>query len=127
MTTCPAPRATYTAVLDLFPAPESLTAQQTLDLALSWIADNPDSWDFIVAGAQRDALDGVPIRIKAYVEALRDRRNVSWATRAVKLPNGLTPAFGRILVEWYPELAPSIRLASSKLNGLVIPPRRDVA
>ena len=100
-----------------------MTAQQTMECALSWIADNPQAWDFIVGAAQRDALDGVPIRIKAYVEALRDRRNVSWATRAVKLPNGLTPAFGRILVEWHPELRDSIRLSSSKLNGVTIPPR----
>lgn len=98
-------------------SPEGLMAA-----ALTWIADNPEGWDFIVGAAQRDALDGIRVSPKLYIEMAR-RRSMKWASERVKLPNAFSPAFARILAAWYPELRPYIRLAPSKLDGCVIPPR----
>ena len=98
-------------------SPEGLMAA-----ALTWIRENPDGWSFIVGAAQRDSLDNVPVSPKLYIEMLR-RRSVTWATDRVKLPNAFSPAFARILREWHPEVRPWLRLAPSKLDGVVIPPR----
>jgi len=91
--------------------------------ALTWIEANPSAWHRIVGGAQRDALDNVPVRLKYYVEAMRADRSLQWATEDFKLPNAVTAALARVLVAWHPEVAPWVRLSSSKLDGCVVPPR----
>ena len=90
--------------------------------ALAWIENNPGGWDYIVGAAQRDSLDFGRVRVKAYLETLRFMPSGN-ATRTYKLPNALSAAFTRILWEWHEELRPSIPRASSKLDGLVVPPR----
>ena len=95
-----------------------------MQAALAWITENPEAWSAIVGAAQRDALDGGRVRVKLYAEYLRLRSDVSPATRRVKFPNALTPAFGRVLRAWHPEIpAKCIPLKPSKLDGVVIPPR----
>ena len=47
------------------------SAEGLMAAALTWIAENPDGWSFIVGGAQRDALDNVPVSPKLYIEMLR--------------------------------------------------------
>jgi hypothetical protein len=96
-----------------------MTAQETMDAALAWIRTNPEAWSRIERAAQGDHLDGVTIRIAWYVQDLRRSGNGT-------VRNSFTAAFGRILVEWFPEIKPSIRLASSKCNGVTIPPRSAV-
>jgi hypothetical protein len=106
------------------PVPEKRmeSAEGTMLTALAWIDANPEAWDRIVGGAQRDSLEFGRVRVKSYIEHLRFTR-IGSATTTYKLPNGFSAAFTRILWEWHPELRPSIPRASSKLDGLVVPPR----
>jgi hypothetical protein len=99
------------------------SAEGLLAAALTWIEENPTAWDHIVGAAQRDALDGTPVRLKYYVEALRADPDLKHASREFKIPNGLTAALGRVLHEWHAEVAPYLRLKPSKLDGCSIPPR----
>ena len=99
------------------------SAEGTMLAALVWIQENPSAWDTIVGGAQRDALDGVPVRLKLYVEELRGDHSLTPSTDERRIANGLTAALGRILKSWHPEVAPYVRLRPSKLDGIVIPPR----
>ena len=108
-----------------------------MQAALLWIQENPEAADFLVGAAQRDALDGVPVRFKWYAEMLRSgyvydehgqlvmRKRIPLTAlhRNIVFPNALTAALARIFCEWHPELRASTKLAASKLDGCVIPPR----
>ena len=95
---------------------------ELMEAALTWIEANPEAWQFIVAGAQHDALEIGRVRIKSQMEALRYRK-LAWATKPIKLPNSLSAPFGRILAEWHQEIAHAIPLNASKTDGMSIPPR----
>lgn len=96
--------------------------RETIEDALRWIDANPDPWRSIVRMAHADAELYGRVRVKRYVEDLRqESRSLTQTRPGAKLPNGLTPAFGRILAAWYPEIAPCVPLAHSKLDGCVIP------
>ena len=97
------------------------TPRQLLEDALRWIEENHGPWMRLVAYAKHDAEFGGRVRVKSYVEALRMHYDVEHAQGPIKLPNALSAPFGRILAAWYPELAPYIPLAHSKLDGLTIP------
>jgi hypothetical protein len=99
-----------------------IPADKLMTDTLAWIETNPEAWDALVGMAQRDALDFGRVRIKSYIESLR-YRDLGYATRTVKLPNAFSAAFSRILGEWHPELRHAIPMASSKLDGCVVPPR----
>ena len=98
------------------------SAEGLMAAALTWIAENDAAWHYIVMHARMDAKKGGRVRIKRYMEAVRDMRLID-ATERIKLPNAFSAAFTRILWEWEPELRPAIPRASSKLDGVVIPPR----
>ena len=93
-----------------------------LTAALTWIDENPEAWHYIVKSAQLDALEIGRIRVKSYVEFLR-YKPLPYTTKRIKLPNAFSAPLGRILAEWYPELAHAIPLNASKCDGLTIPPR----
>ena len=98
--------------------------RQLLEAALAWIADNPAGWDYIVSDARIAATMHRPVRVKRSMEDLRDSVVIRRPDGSqVKLPNALSPAFSRILAAWHPELAEWIPTASSKLDGVAIPPR----
>jgi hypothetical protein len=102
------------------------SAEGTMSAALTWIANNDAAWNYIVMHARMDAnpRDGRPgrVRVKAYLEAVRQMRTM-YATERIKVPNSFSAAFTRILWEWEPDLRNAIPRASSKLDGLVVPPR----
>lgn len=99
-----------------------------MEKALAWIEDNPFGWTYIVTQARFDARTRERVRVKKYIEDLRDAAGVSPASGSpVKLPNAFSAPFGRILAAWYPELDQHIPLASSKVDGVVIPPRPEWA
>lgn len=91
--------------------------------SLDWIAQNPNGWRLIVDSARRDVAAGNRVRIKRYIEDLRDSRFVSrQLDKPFKLPNAYSAPFGRILAAWYPELAEYIPMAHSKTDGCIVPP-----
>ena len=98
------------------------SAEGLMLAALAWIETNDAAWHYNVMHARMDENKGGRVRIKRYMEAVRDMRLID-ATERIKLPNAFSAAFTRILWEWEPELRHAIPRASSKLDGLVIPPR----
>ena len=103
---------------------EPQSPRQALEEALVWIAENPGAWDLIVEYAYRDAATLGRVRVKRYIEDLRCSPLVGRPNGSpVKLKNGLSAAFGRILRAWHPDIAECVPLAGSKLDGCVVPPR----
>jgi hypothetical protein len=106
-----------------------MKAQRPRDVmadALEWIEQNRFGWTTIVHRAGRDARTLGRVRIKKYIEDLRDDSRVdNRAGRPVKLPNAFSAPFGRILAAWYPELADAIPMQHSKVDGCVVPPRPE--
>ena len=105
-----------------FDRPHLESPQKLLLTALSWIDSNRAAWTMLVRWAHADAGSLGRVRVKRYMEDLRCSPLVA-SERGVKLPNALSPAFGRILAAWYPAIAHAVPLASSKLDGMGIPPR----
>ncbi len=104
---------------------EQQTAVELMDAALSFIAKNPEAWDWLVEMAEEDAQRIGRIRIKRYIEDMRVMR-FPWDTSVVKIPNAYSAPFGRIIRAWYPELAAFVPVAVSKCDGCVIPERRSL-
>ena len=105
---------------------EPQSPRQLMEAALTWITVNPAAWSLFVEYAHQDAARYGIVRVKRYIEDIRMSPLVARPDKAgVKLPNAFSSAFSRILAAWYPELAPYIPTASSKLDGVVIPPRAE--
>ena len=128
--------AASTAVSDMIgqmelPDTRSMKAERPrtlMERALAWIEENYYGWTYIVVKARADARDRGRVRVKKYIEDLRDDTHLSRvAGSPVRLPNAYSAPFGRILAEWYPELAESVPLGHSKVDGLSIPPCPDWA
>lgn len=100
---------------------EAADARRMMTDAVEWIDENPLGWAFIVASARDDANRRGRVRIKRYIEDLRDDPSVVRQQGPVKIQNALSAPFGRILAAWYPELAPCIPMHSSKTDGVVVP------
>jgi len=78
-----------------FDDPRSMEPESAAGLmadALAWIDANPGAWKLLVEWAYRDAARYGRVRIKSYIEVLRDR---------------------------YPEIAPYVPIRSSKCDGVV--------
>lgn len=100
--------------------PES--ARDTMVEAIQWIDENRRGWAFFVERCRADARSGRTVRVKKHIEELRDADFVTRPDGSpFKVKNAFSAAFGRILVAWYPSLEASVPLASSKMNGTVIP------
>lgn len=108
------------------PDTSRMEAQRPRDLlaeAVAWADTNYYAWVWLVHAARRDAANCGRVRVKHYVEELRFSPDVQRGTGSpVKLPNSYSAAFTRILAAWYPDLAPFIPKAHSKLDGAVVPP-----
>jgi hypothetical protein len=108
------------------PDTRGLKPRKSRDLladALEWIDQNRAGWKYAVAYAHDDARNLGRVRIKKYIEDLRDEDGVHSVTGSVfKLPNAFSAPFGRILAAWYPDLADSIPMHHSKVDGCVVPP-----
>lgn len=103
---------------------EPQSPRELMEAALTWIHDNPEAWDLLVDYAMQDAARYGLVRVKRYIEDLRMSPLTTRPDKpGAKLPNAFSPAFGRILAAWYPEIANAIPTASSKLDGCTIPPR----
>lgn len=108
-----------------FSRTEPQSPRELMESALAWIDSNRAAWSLLVEYAFRDADRLGRVRVKRYIEDLRCSPLVWHETGAVKLPNGYSSAFGRILAAWYPEVAPFVPLQSSKLDGCSIPPKPE--
>jgi hypothetical protein len=105
---------------------EPQSPRQLMESALTWITVNPAAWSLIVHTAHRDADRYGRVDVKLAISIVRRSPLCTRPDKAgVRLPNAFSSAFSRILAAWYPELAPYIPTASSKLDGVVIPPRAE--
>lgn len=103
-------------------------SQRMMAEALAWIEANHHGWGYVVERAFADADEHGRVRVKKYMEDLRDGVNVVRLGNAhFKVPNELSAPFGRILAAWFPELEPYIPMHVSKTDGMVIPSRPDWA
>lgn len=105
-----------------FDPPHLESPTKLLLATLAWIDSNRAAWTMLVRWAHQDAQQLGRVRVKRYLEDLRCSPLVA-SGRGVKLPNAMSASIGRILAAWYPGIANAIPTASSKLDGLTIPPR----
>lgn len=105
-----------------FTDPHLESPERLLTATLAWIDSNRAAWTMLVRWAHLDAYAGRRVRVKRYLEDLRDSPLVE-SSRGLKIPNAISAAIGRILGRWYPAIANAIPTASSKLDGCTIPPR----
>lgn len=76
----------------------------------AWIAENPETWGFMVDNAQRLALRNGYFSVKYLVEMARNER-------AARIFNADSPAIARVMRARFPELAGAMRTGRSRCDG----------
>jgi len=105
-----------------FNPPHLESPERLLTATLAWIDTNRAAWTMLVRWAHLDAETLRRVRVKRYLEDIRCSPLVE-SGRGIKVPNAMSASIGRILAAWYPHIANAIPTATSKLDGLIIPPR----